>query len=101
MLTATAAEMVVTDQPNSARSGSMSTPGTARNAAAPTSARKVTAATHQAGWTRYVRSAAGVVTATSMGDAPGGRSGAAAAPSAAPPGARPGPREQTRTSTGP
>src|SRR3954447_23351682 len=49
MLTATAAEMVDTDQPNSSRSGSMSTPGTARNAAAPTSARKVTAATHHAG----------------------------------------------------
>src|SRR5215218_3114123 len=57
MLTATAAEMVDTDQPNSSRSGSMSTPGTARNAAAPTSARKVTAATHQAGWIR--RSVAG------------------------------------------
>src|SRR4051794_25626790 len=52
MFTATAAEIVDTDQPNSACSGSMSTPGTARNAAAPTSARKVTAATHQAGWTR-------------------------------------------------
>src|SRR4051794_3747198 len=52
MLTATAAEMVDTDQPNSSRSGSMSTPGTARNAAAPTSARKVTAATHHAGWIR-------------------------------------------------
>src|SRR5215217_377590 len=57
MLTATAAEMVVTDQPNSSRRGSMSTPGTARKAAAPTSARKVTAATHQAGWIR--RSVAG------------------------------------------
>src|SRR3954447_22119541 len=55
MLTATAAEIVDTDQPYSARSGSMSTPGTARNAAAPTSARKVTAATHQAGWIRAVR----------------------------------------------
>src|SRR3954469_7819925 len=52
MLTATAAEIVVTDQPNSERSGSISTPGTARNAAAPTSARNVTAATHQAGWIR-------------------------------------------------
>src|SRR4051794_32983464 len=52
MLTATAAEMVDTDQPNSSRSGSMSTPGTARNAAAPISARKVTAATHHAGWIR-------------------------------------------------
>src|SRR3954465_4629887 len=55
MLTATAAEIVVTDQPNSARSGSISTPGTARNAAAPTRARNVTAATHQAGWIRWVR----------------------------------------------
>src|SRR5918998_2255068 len=55
MLTATAAEIVDTDQPNSSRSGSMSTPGTARKAAAPTSARKVTAATHQAGWIRAVR----------------------------------------------
>src|SRR3954452_25000731 len=54
MFTATAAEIVDTDQPNSACSGSMSTPGTARNAAAPTSARKVTAATHQAGWIRRV-----------------------------------------------
>src|SRR3954462_7878325 len=52
MLTATAAEIVETDQPNSARSGSISTPGTARNAAAPTRARNVTAATHQAGWIR-------------------------------------------------
>src|SRR3712207_9377654 len=71
MLTATAAEIVVTDQPNSARSGSMSTPGTARNAAAPTRARKVTAATHQAGWIRCVRGAAGLVTATSLGGAAG------------------------------
>src|SRR3954449_4849353 len=54
MFTATAAEMVDTDQPNSACSGSISTPGTARNAAAPTSARKVTAATHQAGWMRWI-----------------------------------------------
>ena len=69
MLTATAAEIVVTDQPNSARSGSMSTPGTARNAAAPTRARKVTAATHQAGWMRYVRGAAVLVTPESMADA--------------------------------
>src|SRR3954464_11021203 len=54
MLTATAAEIVDTDQPNSACRGSMSTPGTARKAAAPTSARKVTPATHQAGWIRRV-----------------------------------------------
>src|SRR3954452_240955 len=62
MFSATAAEIVDTDQPNSACSGSMSTPGTARNAAAPTSARKVTAATHQAGWIRRVDTAALVVT---------------------------------------
>src|SRR3954468_14981546 len=54
MFTATAAEIVDTDQPNSACSGSMSTPGTARKAAAPTRARKVTAATPQAGWIRRV-----------------------------------------------
>src|SRR3954470_3203820 len=51
-LTTTAAEIVETDQPNSTRSGSINTPGTARNAAAPTRARNVTAATHQAGWIR-------------------------------------------------
>src|SRR5437764_7893721 len=62
MFTATAAEIVDTDQPNSACSGSMSTPGTARNAAAPTSARKVTAATPQAGWIRRVRDTAVLVT---------------------------------------
>src|SRR3954466_9559028 len=62
MLTATAAEIVDTDQPNSACRGSMSTPGTARKAAAPTSARKVTPATHQAGWIRLVRTASIVVT---------------------------------------
>src|SRR4051795_11572665 len=54
MFTATEAEIVDTDQPNSACSGSISTPGTARNATAPTSARKVTAATHQAGWMRWI-----------------------------------------------
>src|SRR5512144_650152 len=64
MLTATAVEIVDTDQPNSARSGSISTPGTARKAAAPTSARKVTAATHQAGWTRRARAGAERVTCT-------------------------------------
>src|SRR4051794_24682889 len=62
MFTATAAEMVDTDQPNSACSGSISTPGTARNAAAPTSARKVTPATHQAGWIRRVAGAVVLVT---------------------------------------
>ena len=68
MFSATAAEMVDTDQPNSARRGSMSTPGTARNAAAPTRARKVTAATHHAGWMRCRRGAAEAVdvTRTSM-----------------------------------
>src|SRR5688572_14712641 len=65
MLTATAAEMVDTDQPNSSRSGSISTPGTARKAAAPTSARNVTAATHQAGWMRReVAGRAGSTTVT-------------------------------------
>src|SRR4051794_26909067 len=69
MLTATAPEIVATDQPNSACSGSMSTPGTARNAAAPTSARKVTAATHHAGCTRRVDVArpAGAVVVTRPG----------------------------------
>jgi hypothetical protein len=70
MLSATAAEIVDTDQPNSARSGSISTPGTARNAAAPTSARNVTAATHQAGWIRVVRTAGGEVTPDSMPEGP-------------------------------
>src|SRR3712207_8400496 len=73
MFTATAAEIVDTDQPNSARSGSMSTPGTARKAAAPTSARKVTAATHHAGCTRRVRAGALVVTRAEHGRRPGGR----------------------------
>src|SRR4051794_32851864 len=68
MLTAIAAEIVDTDQPNSARSGSISTPGTARNAAAPTSARKVTAATPQAGWMRWTRGGAARVTRHSMTD---------------------------------
>src|SRR5687768_10566997 len=52
MLTATAAEIVVTDHPYSSCSGSISTPGTARKPAAPTRARNVTAATHHAGWMR-------------------------------------------------
>src|SRR5918993_4797111 len=77
MLTATAAEMVDTDQPNSSRSGSMSTPGTARNAAAPTRARKVTAATHQAGWIRREVTGCGrsttVTTAEHDGRRPPGR----------------------------
>src|SRR3712207_8455147 len=76
MLTATAAEIVDTDQPNSARSGSISTPGTARKAAAPTSARKVTAATHQAGWIRCGRGGAGAVTADSLADGGPGEGGA-------------------------
>src|SRR3954467_12366778 len=62
MFTATAAEIVETDQPNSACSGSMSTPGTARNAAAPTRARKVTPAPHRAGWIRRVAGASVLVT---------------------------------------
>ena len=64
MFSATAAEIVETDQPNSSRSGSMSTPGTARNAAAPTRARNVTAATHHAGWMRWVRAGAVAVVVT-------------------------------------
>src|SRR4051794_30083976 len=68
MLSATAAEMTVTDQPNSARSGAMSTPGTARKAAAPTRATKVTAATHHAGWMPVRRGAAVDVTPSSMAD---------------------------------
>src|SRR3954469_9955806 len=67
MFSATAAEMVDTDQPNSACSGSMSTPGTARNAAAPTSARNVTPATHQAGWIRRVGTARQVTRAEHAG----------------------------------
>src|SRR5919107_3963902 len=73
MFTATAAEIVETDQPNSSRSGSMRTPGTARKAAAPTSARKVTAATHQAGWIRRTRGGAAVVTDREHDRRPGAR----------------------------
>ena len=47
-LTDTAAPMVPCDQPNSSCSGSISTPGTERNAAAPTRVTNVTAATTQA-----------------------------------------------------
>jgi hypothetical protein len=43
-----AAEMVPSDQPNSARSGLIITPGVARNPAAPTMATKATPATIQA-----------------------------------------------------
>ena len=46
----TAAESTVVDQPNSFCSGTISTPGAARKPAAPTRARKATAATIQAGW---------------------------------------------------
>ena len=53
--TETAAEIVPRDQPNSSCSGVMSTPGVARNPAAPMIATKATAATHQAGWTRSLR----------------------------------------------
>src|SRR3954462_12370848 len=82
MFTATAVEMVETDQPNSACNGSMSTPGTARKAAAPTRARKVTAATHQAGWIRRaVRRAAGSVVVTGHEHA-GRRRRAASGPTA-------------------
>src|SRR3954452_2450827 len=63
MVTATAAEIVETDQPNSARSGSINTPGTARNAAAPTRARNVTAPTHQAGWIRRAGTGSGTARA--------------------------------------
>ena len=48
-LTETAAEMTVRLQPNSSCSGTMSTPGVDRNPEAPSSVRKVTAATTQAG----------------------------------------------------
>ncbi len=48
----TAKERIVVDQPNSSCNGTMSTPGAARKPAAPTSARKATAATIQAGWRR-------------------------------------------------
>ncbi len=65
MFTATAVEIVVTDQPNSACSGSISTPGTARKPAAPSSARNVTAAAHQAGWTAR-RRRSGSLTLSSM-----------------------------------
>src|SRR3712207_3947400 len=79
MLTATAAEMVDTDQPNSSRGGTMSTPGTARMAAAPTSARRVTAATHHAGWIRCEVAGRGrsrtVMTAEHAAAAAGGTSG--------------------------
>src|SRR6478609_8958721 len=83
MLTATAEEIVVTDQPNSARSGSISTPGTARNAAAPTRARNVTAATHQAGWIRWPGCGGCGVTEGSLTDrdAPPGERGTPEGPS--------------------
>ena len=47
--TDSAAEIVPIDQPNSARNGSIITLGVARKAAAPSSARNVAAAAHQAG----------------------------------------------------
>ena len=68
MFTENAVEIVVTDQPNSSRSGSMNTPGTDRKPAAPTSARKVTAATHHAGW---IRRTCRSVTPCSIADLPG------------------------------
>src|SRR3712207_1474187 len=91
MLTATAAEIVDTDQPNSARSGSMSTPGTARKAAAPTSARKVTAATHQAGWIRRTRGGAAVLTSREHDRRPGTRTSGPAANTCKDPAMTPGP----------
>ena len=68
MFTATASEMVEIDQPNSSCSGSISTPGTARNPAAPTRARKVTAATHHAGWIRGSRATLSSLTQLSFPD---------------------------------
>ncbi len=59
--TDTATEMVPRDQPNSSCSGSISAPGVARKPAAPTSATKDTAATHQA---RCSRGRAGEVAVT-------------------------------------
>src|SRR3954451_12742097 len=50
MFSDTARLMVACDQPNSMWSGSIRTPGTERNAAAPTSVTKVTGATTQAQW---------------------------------------------------
>ena len=68
-LSDTAEPMSPCDQPNSSWSGSISTPGTERNAAAPTRVTKATAATTQAQCRRVSRSAAGevvVVTRTSL-----------------------------------
>jgi hypothetical protein len=50
--TPTASDSVPRLQPNSSCSGTMSTPGAARNPAAPSSATNATPATTQAGWTR-------------------------------------------------
>jgi hypothetical protein len=68
MFTATASEMVEIDHPNSWCSGSISTPGTARKPAAPTRARKVTAATHHAGWIRGRRAQLSSLTQLSLAD---------------------------------
>ena len=54
-LTDTAPPMTPIGQPNSSCSGVMSTPGVDRNPAAPMIVRKVTTATHQAGWMRWRR----------------------------------------------
>ena len=62
----TAAESTVVDQPNSFCSGTISTPGAARNPAAPTSARKATAATIQAGWSRRLGAGRRVVSGALM-----------------------------------
>ena len=51
-LTETAPPMTPIGQPNSSCSGVMSTPGVDRNPAAPMIVRKVTTATHHAGWMR-------------------------------------------------
>ena len=51
-LTDTAPPMTPIGHPNSSCSGVMSTPGVDRNPAAPMIVRKVTTATHQAGWMR-------------------------------------------------
>ena len=62
----TAAESTVVDQPNSLCSGTISTPGAARKPAAPTSARKATAATIQAGWIRRLGAGSRVVSGALM-----------------------------------
>lgn len=60
MLIDMASPMVPCDQPNSACSGSISTPGTDRNPAAASTATKVTAAMAQAGWSRRCLGVSGI-----------------------------------------